>query len=149
MLNGSKVTLWQAVVVLRCEGYSFGTCHRGNDYEATLYRMFHLFHSHYKSPNDFAVPVPSPAVRSGPNPLTVCAGLAAECVSHCHESDLLGPSREGGKTPEDLVFGVPAGVTHQAAGATRTGSSNCPRQLVTASSILVSYHRAENSLMKD
>lgn len=115
MLNGSKVTLWQAVVVLRCEGYGFGICHRGNYYEVTLYRMFHLFHSRYKSPNDLAMSMPSSAVHSRPNPLTIRVGLAAEYVSHYHESDLPGPSRGGGDAPEDLVFRVPGGVTHQAA----------------------------------
>lgn len=67
--------------VLPCKGYNFGTCQRGHYYEVTLYRMSHLFHSHYKSPNDLAVSAPSPTVHSGPSSLTVCVGLTAEYVS--------------------------------------------------------------------
>lgn len=114
---------------------------RGHYYEVTLYRMSHLFHSHYKSPNDLAVSAPSQTVHSGPSSLTVCVGLTAEYVSHYHESDLLGPPREGKKTLEDLVCRVPASVTPQ--------QLELPHQQHnTAGSVLLSCHTAESSLVK-
>lgn len=68
---------------------------------------------HFKSPNHFAVCAPSPAVLCGPSELAAHGGLAAERVSNSHESDLLGPAREGGKTPECSALSVTSSMTHQ------------------------------------
>lgn len=36
-----------------------------------------------------------------------------QSVSNSHESDLLGPAREGGKTPECSALSVTSSMTHQ------------------------------------
>jgi len=77
--------------------------------------------------------------------LTVHVGLAAQYVSHYHESDILCSSREGGKTPGDLVFRVPCQCDASGSRSNHTSSSSHTRQHLTASSILTSCHRAENS----